>query len=285
MLQKFDGIIQYLPKLPKWVWFIIYFLMIAPLSDVLPDGLLFTAMIGLGLGFNYVGKRKKWLTGQKLAKRIQNLKDNVHLADKQSNLLKDYLAISDYSNFKVTAEQLLARIEYIKDESYNLQSHIPRDVYSRMNQKADDVKVDTVLQLEKLQQISGPQAEHTDLHLQIVQEAPEINELYQNIQKDHHNILEKIKKADNVAELEALHESGMQKFYDILDGYLKIKASPKDYYNAEQRLENALVAIKAFDLDLDETLRQLNESDLSDFDISLRMMQTNKRTPDSDTTI
>ncbi|ONH63703.1 hypothetical protein A9Y58_00269 [Streptococcus parauberis] len=285
MLQKFDGIIQHLPKLPKWVWFIIYFLMIAPLSDVLPDGLLFTAMIGLGLGFNYVGKRKKWLTGQKLAKRIQNLKDNVHLADKQSNLLKDYLAISDYSNFKVTAEQLLARIEYIKDESYNLQSHIPRDVYSRMNQKADDVKVDTVLQLEKLQQISGPQAEHTDLHLQIVQEAPEINDLYKNIQKDHHNILEKIKKADNVAELEALHESGMQKFYDILDGYLKIKASPKDYYNAEQRLENALVAIKAFDLDLDETLRQLNESDLSDFDISLRMMQTNKRTPDSDTTI
>ncbi|RFE01513.1 hypothetical protein [Streptococcus parauberis] len=285
MLQKFDGIIQHLPKLPKWVWFIIYFLMIAPLSDVLPDGLLFTAMIGLGLGFNYVGKRKKWLTGQKLAKRIQNLKDNVHLADKQSNLLKDYLAISDYSNFKVTAEQLLARIEYIKDESYNLQSDIPRDVYSRMNQKADDVKVDTVLQLEKLQQISGPQAEHTDLHLQIVQEAPEINDLYINIQKDHHNILEKIKKADNVAELEALHESGMQKFYDILDGYLKIKASPKEYYNAEQRLENALVAIKAFDLDLDETLRQLNESDLSDFDISLRMMQTNKRTPDSDTTI
>lgn len=285
MLQKFDGIIQHLPKLPKWVWFIIYFLMIAPLSDVLPDGLLFTAMIGLGLGFNYVGKRKKWLTGQKLAKRIQNLKDNVHLADKQSNLLKDYLAISDYSNFKVTAEQLLARIEYIKDESYNLQSDIPRDVYSRMNQKADDVKVDTVLQLEKLQQISGPQAEHTDLHLQIVQEAPEINDLYKNIQKDHHNILEKIKKADNVAELEALHESGMQKFYDILDGYLKIKASPKEYYNAEQRLENALVAIKAFDLDLDETLRQLNESDLSDFDISLRMMQTNKRTPDSDTTI
>lgn len=285
MLQKFDSIIQHIPKLPKWVWFIVYFMALAPLSDVMPDGLLFVAMVGLGLSFHYVGKRRKWLTGQKLAKRIQNLKDNVHLADKQSNLLKDYLAINDYNNFKMTANQLLARIEFIKDESYDLRSHISRDIYSRMNQKADDVKVDTVLQLERLQQISVPQAEHTDLHLQIVQEAPELDELYQNIQKDHHNILEKIKKADNVAELEALHESSMQKFYDILDGYLKIKASPKDYYNAEERLENALVAIKAFDLDLDETLRQLNENDLSDFDISLRMMQTNKRTPDTDTTI
>ena len=37
------------------------------------------------------------------------------------------------------------------------------------------------------------------------------------------------------------------------------------------------MAIEQFDLDLDETLRQLNEADLRDFDISLRIL-TKKET-------
>ena len=45
------------------------------------------------------------------------------------------------------------------------------------------------------------------------------------------------------------------------------------------RLEQAQKALEQFDLDLDETLRRLNESQLQDFEISLRMMharQTDK---------
>ena len=71
----------------------------------------------------------------------------------------------------------------------------------------------------------------------------------------------------------------MKRFRDILEGYLKIKQSPKDYYNADARLEQAQKALEQFDLDLDETLRRLNESQLQDFEISLRMMharQTDK---------
>ena len=85
--------------------------------------------------------------------------------------------------------------------------------------------------------------------------------------------MEKIKKADNKEELTALHETNMQRFDDILTGYLKIKESPKDYYNAEERLAEAKAALEQFDLELDETLRQLNESGLKDFDVSLRMMR------------
>jgi 5-bromo-4-chloroindolyl phosphate hydrolysis protein len=70
----------------------------------------------------------------------------------------------------------------------------------------------------------------------------------------------------------ALHEAEMSRFQDILDGYLQIKENPKNYYNAEERLEQAKLALEQFDKNLDETLRQLNESELSDFDISLRMM-------------
>lgn len=63
---------------------------------------------------------------------------------------------------------------------------------------------------------------------------------------------------------------------DILEGYLKIKQAPKNFYNAEERLEKARLAIEKFDKELDETLRQLNERDLKDFDISLRIMNKNQ---------
>ena len=77
---------------------------------------------------------------------------------------------------------------------------------------------------------------------------------------------------DQKEELTALHEADMDRFRDILDGYLKIKKAPKNYYNADERLAKAKTAMEKFDLALDETLRKLNESDLKDFDISLRMM-------------
>ena len=107
----------------------------------------------------------------------------------------------------------------------------------------------------------------------ILKRAPELTTVYNNIQRDHAIILEKIQDADNKEELTALHEANMNRFKDILAGYLKIKESPKDYYNSEERLIQAKAALEKFDLDLDETLRQLNEGDLKDFDVSLRMMQ------------
>ena len=76
-----------------------------------------------------------------------------------------------------------------------------------------------------------------------------------------------------------MHDINMKRFRDILEGYLKIKQAPKDYYKADERLEQAQKALEQFDLDLDETLRRLNESQLQDFEISLRMMharQTDK---------
>ena len=103
--------------------------------------------------------------------------------------------------------------------------------------------------------------------------APELKPFYHNIQDDHFAILKKIEEADNKAELAAIHQANMKRFTDVLAGYIRIKQSPKNFNNAKERLEQALQAIKKFNLDLDETLRQLNESDMKDFDVSLRMMQ------------
>ncbi|MGT2933475.1 hypothetical protein [Streptococcus catagoni] len=272
MIKKYDSIIQFIPRLPKWIWFIVYVIILSTLKTFIPNNLLVITALLLGIGFRRVGKRRKQLEAQKIAKRIQDLKDTIHMADKQSKLLDQYLLEQDYNNFRLLADQLLPKINYIKNETYELRAQLPPNVYQRINKRADDIKVDTRLQLEQLQ-VNSQLGQDQIYDRMITEEAPELTEVYKSIQRDHKSILEKIDKADNKAELTALHESSMQHFYQILEGYLKMKASPKDYYNAEKRLSQALEALKQFDLDLDETLRKLNESDLKDFDVSLRLMQ------------
>lgn len=271
-LKSFDKLIEHLPRIPGWIWLIVYFVSLGVISDVVHDGLFLIAAIGLGMAFRYTGKRQKFLRGQKLAKRIQQLKDTVQIADKQSKLLNQYLIDKDTHNFQLVANQLLPKLDFIKEESYQLQGHIPSEVYKRINHKADQVRVDTVLQLEQVE-IDSHMSQQFVIDKIITEQVPEIQEIYQNVLRDNKTILEKIEAADNKAELTALQESSMDHFYDILNGYLKIKSSPKDYYKAEERLASALQALKQFDLDLDETLRKLNESELKDFDVSLRMMQ------------
>ncbi|MGT2745705.1 hypothetical protein AT575_08100 [Streptococcus penaeicida] len=272
MKQNFERLLAGLPQFPGWLWVLVYFIIIGSFSEFMPNILLVPSAIALAIGFKQVKRKQKLLAGQAMAKRIQNLKDTVNLADKQSQLMNRYLLENDMQNFQLVAQQLLPKIQFIKEESYQLKGAISPQVYQRINHKADEVKVDAVLQLEQMQ-IDHKLSASILTEKVISEKAPEIQEIYQNVQKDNKSILEKIATADNKAELEALQESSMQHFNDILNGYLKIKASPKDYYNAEERLTSAHQALQDFDLDLDETLRKLNESELKDFDVSLRMMQ------------
>ncbi|MEY8463371.1 hypothetical protein [Streptococcus merionis] len=103
---------------------------------------------------------------------------------------------------------------------------------------------------------------------------PELWPTLENIQQDDAEIRQKIqeKNLPNQQELLAVHEANMARYQDILDGYLKIKAEPKAYYQAEERLLKSQRALAKFDEDLDETLRQINEDDMMNFEISLRMM-------------
>ena len=103
---------------------------------------------------------------------------------------------------------------------------------------------------------------------------PELWPTLENIQQDDAEIRQKIqeKNLPNKQELLAVHEANMARYQDILDGYLKIKAEPKAYYQAEERLLKSQRALAKFDDDLDETLRQINEDDMMNFEISLRMM-------------
>ncbi|HEM5490505.1 TPA: hypothetical protein U1617_001054 [Streptococcus suis] len=127
---------------------------------------------------------------------------------------------------------------------------------------------------EVVDSVEAYQDETWDEQKRISELAPEILETYCNIQRDNQVILEKLENTpDKREELTAIHEANMSRFRDILQGYLKIKESPKDYFNAEERLAQAKLALETFDRDLDDTIKQFNEADMQDFEISLRMMK------------
>ncbi|WP_367007169.1 hypothetical protein ABZ559_02735 [Streptococcus sp. ZY19097] len=228
---------------------------------------------GVGYGIYYLATRQTRLDKVNTAQRLQDLKDEIQVADRQVKLLDNYLDEKDYTQYSIVARQLLPKIQNIQSEATSLKDKMDLKIYKRVVKKAVEVEEDIKLQLEKLN-ISPNTAPASSEEKDILKRAPELTEVYTNIQRDHASILERIEQADNKAELLALHEANMKRFDDILTGYLKIKENPNNYYNAEERLAQAESALEKFDLDLDETLRQLNESDLKDFDVSLRMMNT-----------
>lgn len=131
------------------------------------------------------------------------------------------------------------------------------------------------LNLAEIEQGEGRPASSV---IQVKKLAPELWPIIQNIQSDDRIIRQKIEEGGlpNRQELLAVHEANMSRFQDILKGYLAIKASPKDYYQAEERLEQSRQALETFDGQLDETLRQINEGQMMDFEVSLRMVNQEK---------
>ncbi|MFC3928154.1 hypothetical protein ACVR05_09950 [Streptococcus caprae] len=230
-----------------------------------------TVLGAMGYGLYKLFTRKSSLEKANIATRLQDLKDAIARADRQTKLLDSHLENKEYTQYAVLARDVLTQVEDIKAEALALKQNMDLNIYKRISKKASAVSTEISAQLEKLD-VPIETAESTEEEKQIIKLAPEIMTTYTNIQRDHAAILDKIDKADNKAELTAIHETSMKRFHDILQGYLKIKESPKNFHNADERLELAKQAMEQFDLDLDQTLRELNESALSDFEVSLRMM-------------
>lgn len=122
-------------------------------------------------------------------------------------------------------------------------------------------------------------SDHQDPNLAKVhyvqQVAPEILEIYTKIEKSNEQIVQKLEtnNPSNKAELLAIHQANMRNFEDVLKGYLSIKEDPSYYYKAQERLTQARETLVRVDQILTETLRQLNENDMMNFEISLRLLQ------------
>lgn len=246
---------------------------------------------GVGVGTYFLLTRKSRRQKRLAHEQLALLKTNLKQSEKEMFQLGQLLDQQDYQKFATGGQQLLKKLNSYSYLIYSIQKYIPIQDFTKVSQTINQQTAAIQTELKKRELPLKPQNQKSDPHVApqgkpasseeewVLQIAPEIIQSYRNIQKDHQLILQKIKEAQNQSELEVLHGINMKRFRDILEGYLKIKQSPKDYYNADTRLSQAQKALEQFDLDLDETLRRLNESQLQDFEISLRMMharQTDK---------
>lgn len=248
-------------------WIIIGFMGVGLLAWVWP----FLLAGGIGFGIYKFASRQASLAQSQATLRLQQLKDNIGRTDRQLKLLEEYQANGNEQQYVLLSRQLLPQLKSIQSEADLLQSKMGQHIYQRISTKVTQVTADIRAQLDQLEVKDKPTPLSKEEE-QVQTLAPELLTCYHNIKADDQIIREKIKLSDNRAELAALHAANMNRFEDILQGYLKIKAAPKDFHKAEERLQQAKAALEQFDLQLDETLRELNEDDLSDFEVSLRLM-------------
>ena len=266
------------PEWFSWIWILVFvFGSGAVASYLIPIAIL--GAIGYGIYRHQSQKKVRIEAKQASIGRIEDLKSEIGHADRRIKELEGYQEDGDQESYQNLALEILPQLTYIKNAANDLRGEIPASVYQRIQTKIRTVTDEIDEQLRKIER-EKKRKEAQPKKTSLEELAPELVATVRNIQIDHEAILQKISQSEsnNKEELTAIHQSQMEHYEDILEGYLKIKASPKDFYNAEERLAKAKAAIKQFDLDLDEALRQLNEVDLRDFDISLRILDKEKHT-------
>lgn len=266
------------PEWFSWIWILVFvFGSGAVASYLIPIAIL--GAIGYGIYRHQSQKKVRIEAKQASIGRIEDLKSEIGHADRRIKELEGYQEDGDQESYQNLALEILPQLTYIKNAANDLRGEIPTSVYQRIQTKIRTVTDEIDEQLKKIER-EKKRKEAQPKKTSLEELAPELVATVHNIQIDHEAILQKISQSEsnNKEELTAIHQSQMEHYEDILEGYLKIKASPKDFYNAEERLAKAKAAIEQFDLDLDEALRQLNEADLRDFDISLRILDKEKQT-------
>jgi len=266
------------PEWFSWIWILVFvFGSGAVASYLIPIAIL--GAIGYGIYRHQSQKKVRIEAKQASIGRIEDLKSEIGHADRRIKELEGYQEDGNQESYQNLALEILPQLTYIKNAANDLRGEIPTSVYQRIQTKIRTVTDEIDEQLKKIER-EKKRKEAQPKKTSLEELAPELVATVRNIQIDHEAILQKISQSEsnNKEELTAIHQSQMEHYEDILEGYLKIKASPKDFYNAEERLAKAKAAIEQFDLDLDEALRQLNEADLRDFDISLRILDKEKQT-------
>ena len=266
------------PEWFSWIWILVFvFGSGAVASYLIPIAIL--GAIGYGIYRHQSQKKVRIEAKQASISRIEDLKSEIGQADRRIKKLEGYQEDGDQESYQNLALEILPQLTYIKNAANDLRGEIPASVYQRIQTKIRTVTDEIDEQLRKIER-EKKRKEAQPKKTSLEELAPELVATVRNIQIDHEAILQKISQSEsnNKEELTAIHQSQMEHYEDILEGYLKIKASPKDFYNAEERLAKAKAAIEQFDLDRDEALRQLNEADLRDFDISLRILDKEKQT-------
>ena len=227
------------------------------------------------IGFGAYALYRRRSGNRSVEDQIELLKARIRQTDKDIQQLEETLSEKGSAAYKSRSKQVLLELSEIHQKAEQLKSYIGDSVYSRIDKKVRSVRATISVQLERLERDSQIDIENMEPE----EVAPELAQTLANIACDHQEIINKIEASNfgDKEELATIHNLKMEKFQTVLEGYLKIKANPKNYNRSEERLEQARVAIEQFDLELDQVLRELNETDMRDFDISLRILGKDRK--------
>lgn len=217
------------PEWFSWIWI----LAIIFGSGVVASYLIPIAILGgIGYGIYRYQKQKRVRIEAKQASigRIEDLKAEIGQADRRIKELESYQEYGKKEDYHDLALQILPQLTYIKNVAKELRDEIPASVYQRIQTKITTVTEEIDKQLQKIER-EKRQKEAQPKKTSLEELAPELVATVRNIQIDHEAILQKISQSEsnNKEELTAIHQSQMEHYEDILQGYLKIKASPKDF--------------------------------------------------------
>ena len=173
-------------------------------------------------------------------------------------------------------------------------STIDKKIYNKLNEKKEimlkaiertslsvEYTIDEKAEILQMMQEDNFEQKYTD-RKDMFEESSETSELaraniiktIQEIERQNIVILEKIQKfSDRREELITSQEIYIKRFSDVVDGYYKIIENPNLVENSEQRLEEAeTIIINFYDQQI-ATLKMLNNNELREFDISLKLLK------------
>lgn len=236
----------------------------------------FTTVLWMGYAVtsHLPNKSQARLTGSQ-AKKLGLVKDLKARVKDLSQALEQLTADKGqlaWDSYKTQAKQLLNHLEALKQDLITHQKSLEPATFHRLLAR---IQVEKTTLAQSLQQEQGAATSHVSTE-QVAQEAPELLEAVTAISQDSQTIMDRLLTSDssNKAELRQLHETNMTRFKAILDGYLAIKRSPNHYYDAKGRLATAQTTIEGFALALKDQLKQLNENDMHEFEVNLRLLNT-----------
>lgn len=212
------------------------------------------------------GSHRLWGQRPQALPDLTQLKATIRDLDKEVHQLK----LLKTDQFQAQAQQTLQKLAQLEQDLQLRARQLDRTTYQRLIKRIAS-------EHQAIQdRLRGLDRDPNDpyLTLKINELAPELVDLVRTVQLDVVTIERRIKTstAGNQAELLTLHKTNHQRFQAILTGYLNIKASPSHYYDADQRLETAQAAMTRFAQTLKEQIRQLNEEDMHEFEVNLRLL-------------
>lgn len=249
---------------------ICFLIPLSDLSDLFEHLLGFSVLLFMGyIVINHIGKSGKQSAKRPQTRSIADLQEQVKRLDQK---LQDLQQVTDPLAYKDRANHLLKALENLKQELHHQVKAIDKSTYERLMARIEREKRQLTQNLTK-QGSTTP----TDSLAQVADLAPEIRETVAHVHQSSQSIQAQITtaKSGNQAELLQLHQTAMRHFNSILEGYLKLKATPNAYYDVDKRLTAAKAAMEQFEQELTDQVRQLNENDMHDFEVTLRLLNQN----------